>query len=169
MAEQLVCQNLPDVYARRIHLTALLSPASVELSVRNTSGKTYTLYVVIPGLTRVQKVVVRLHRRAHKIFWQIVEQARRWLAGFKLLYAPQPLLLPAVCPGPLPAISDRNTLIAVAAKFKAETPKVAAYDWRARKAQADAIPEKRYRNRWDKARAKPGASSLNPRRKAGLA
>jgi hypothetical protein len=124
----------------------------------------------------VQKAVVKLHRRLHKTFWQIVKAAQEWLRNWKELFAPKPktepvLLLPASIPDPAPVKSDRERLLAAAANLpvKAEQPMVAAYDWKARKEQSDAISEKKYNNRWDAAAAKPGQLGGNPRRKAGLA
>lgn len=162
---------LADQYKRRITNVAQTDPVGVTLTARNTSGKTYTLFINRPsgpGVLGCQRVIVRLHRTAHKLFWQIVKQAQAWLAGFKLLYAPQPLLLPATIGD---ARIEQQKLLTAASKIpvKAETPKVAAYDWKARKEEADAIPEKRFTNRWDAARAKPGHDGGNPRRKMGLA
>lgn len=101
MLEQNV--SLEAIYKNRITQVAMGNAESVILNVRNTSGKTLTLYVVVPGLFPLQKVVVRLHRRLHKTFYAIVKRAQAWLDAFKKLFAPAPtplLLLPATVSAP---------------------------------------------------------------------
>jgi len=96
---------------RRITEIARGHTETVILNARNTSGKTYTLYVVVPG---IQKVVVRLHRREHKKFWAIVAAAKAWLEKFKTLFAPVPLLLPAVA---ATSMTDSQKLVKAAAQM----------------------------------------------------
>jgi hypothetical protein len=115
---------LTAAYKRRIDEVAHRNPADVTLIARNTSGKTYTLFVNVPmpaPYLPMQRAVVRMHRSAHKAFWGLVKQAEAWLAGWKLLYAPQQP--PVVTERP-----EQQKLIAAAAKIpvKAEIPMVAA-------------------------------------------
>jgi len=118
MAEQIAYQLEPR-YRARIDAVAKGHTETVILNARNTSGKTLTLFVCVPGLFPRQKIVVRLHRRLHKTFWKIVKAATEWLEAFKALYAP---------PKPLVATEEPPIaqMLAKAVAAIPEKPKVAA-------------------------------------------
>lgn len=135
MLKQKPC--LTDAHKKRIDEVARGHAENVILVARNTSGKTYTLFVTVPGLRPIQKAVVRLHRKFHKIFWAIVKAAQAWLAAFKALYAPALLLLPATVGSE--GVKTAAQMLATAAAAIPEKATVAAAQTRQRGHKGDNI------------------------------
>lgn len=125
-------------YIKRITDVANGHQENVQLKIKNGSGKTLELIAFVPGSFYLKRTVLRLHKRLHKTFYAVVKSATEWLENYRLLFV-KPVAL-------IPAVTGEQ------------------YDWRKKAAIVDAIPETRFRNKAERARALPGTVGLGARR-----